>query len=167
MRRSAIEGVWHAPDRGPQSTDTLQRKIEQLRRTYRAPSIRRVPELVRILFADRTLKQLVWLRDEVEMSRRADRFLITVLLGISHLNVRTGGTAYGTFQSLQQIATHVGETACAVDKHVRLIGSGNVYQRGGRFRTNREEFFHCCAARCMARERDQVPDANNLTAGVD
>jgi site-specific DNA-methyltransferase (adenine-specific) len=41
------------------------------------------------------LKQLVWLREELSMQRRIDRFLMAVLLGILHLNARTNGTPRG------------------------------------------------------------------------
>lgn len=79
----------------PPTAETLDRRIADLRQRYRAPAIRRVPNHVRILFADRTLKQLLWLRNELEMSHKTDRYLMAVLLGVLHLNARTDGTPRG------------------------------------------------------------------------
>lgn len=51
------------------------------------------------------------------------------------------GTDYDTFKAMQAIARHVKETPYAVDKHIWLIGSGNLYNRHETFPTSREEFF--------------------------
>jgi len=51
------------------------------------------------------------------------------------------GSDYDTFQAIQAIARHVKETPYAVDKHIWLIGSGNLYNRHETFQTSREEFF--------------------------
>lgn len=51
------------------------------------------------------------------------------------------GSDYDTFQAIQAIARYVGETPYAVDKHIWLIGSGNLYNRNEIFQTSRDEFF--------------------------
>ncbi|MGO9144930.1 MAG: hypothetical protein ACLQDF_01045 [Desulfomonilia bacterium] len=51
------------------------------------------------------------------------------------------GSDYDTFQAIQAIARHVKETPYAVDKHIWLIGSGNLYNRNKKLQTSREEFF--------------------------
>jgi hypothetical protein len=79
----------------PPSLGAAKRRIRQLRSRYRAKSIAGVPEHVRILFAEKTLKQLVWLREELGATRVTDRYLLAVLLGILHLNARTDGTPRG------------------------------------------------------------------------
>ncbi|MFH1871100.1 MAG: hypothetical protein ABIK82_17400 [Pseudomonadota bacterium] len=51
------------------------------------------------------------------------------------------GSDYDTFRAMQVIARHIKETPYAVDKHIWLIGSGNLYNRHETFPTSREEFF--------------------------
>lgn len=51
------------------------------------------------------------------------------------------GSDYNTFKAIQSIAHHIKETPYAVDKHIWLIGSGNLYNRHETFPTSREEFF--------------------------
>lgn len=51
------------------------------------------------------------------------------------------GSDYDTFKAIQAIARHVKETPYAVDKHIWLIGSGNLYNKNETFPTSREEFF--------------------------
>ena len=59
------------------------------------------------------------------------------------------GSDYDTFKAIQAIARHVKETPYAVDKHIWLIGSGDLYNRHETFPTSREEFF-----RFIGRHRD-------------
>jgi site-specific DNA-methyltransferase (adenine-specific) len=70
-------------------------RLGDLRKQYRAPSTAGVPDHVRILFNDKTLKQLVWLRKALNLGSRTDRYLMAVLLGILHLNARKDGTPRG------------------------------------------------------------------------
>ena len=51
------------------------------------------------------------------------------------------GTDYHTFKAIQAIALHIKETPYAVDKHIWLIGSGNLYNRSEKIQTSRDEFF--------------------------
>ena len=51
------------------------------------------------------------------------------------------GSDYDTFKAIQAIARHVKATPYAVDKHIWLIGSGNLYNKHKTFPTSREEFF--------------------------
>ena len=58
------------------------------------------------------------------------------------------GSDYDTFKAIQAIAKHVKETAYAVDKHIWLIGSGNLYNKRETLSTSREEFFRFMRLHC-------------------
>lgn len=73
----------------------LTRRIAALRSAYSSSSLRSVPKHIRILFSDPTLRQLLWLRNELDVANRTDRFLMATLLGVLHLNARTDGTPRG------------------------------------------------------------------------
>lgn len=60
-----------------------------------------------------------------------------ILLGVG----LSDGSDYGTFKAILLIAKHIGETPYTVDKLIWLSGSGNLYHRGEKFKTNREEFI--------------------------
>ncbi len=92
---SPLAWVLSAAKTQPPNGRSILRRLEILRRSYRAPAIGDVPEHIRILFSTRTLKQLVWLRDELVMSRGTDRYLMAVLLGVLHANARADGTPRG------------------------------------------------------------------------
>lgn len=79
----------------PPSTETLYKRISELRRSYRRPSTSSVHDNFRILFSSKTLCQLLWLRRTLCLSDQTDRFLMAVLLGILHANARSDGTPRG------------------------------------------------------------------------
>lgn len=51
------------------------------------------------------------------------------------------GSDHDTVHAIQKIAHHVDETPYSVDKHIWLVGSGNLYNRNEMFYTSREKFF--------------------------
>jgi len=79
----------------PPSVAMLWRRLAEMRREFRRPDISRVDPYVRMLFSDRTLGQLVWLRQELRLRRPTDRYLMAVLLGVLHANARSDGTPRG------------------------------------------------------------------------
>jgi hypothetical protein len=74
---------------------TLRMRLEGLSAAMRAESTVDVPEHVRMLFAPRVLGQLLWLRRELRVDRKIDRFLLAVLLGSLHANADKTGTPRG------------------------------------------------------------------------
>ena len=92
---SPLACVLSAAKAQPSNSNALNGRLAALRRDYRAPGTAEVPQHIRILFAEKTLEQLVWLRAELSMARATDRYLMAVLLGILHLNARTDGHATG------------------------------------------------------------------------
>lgn len=79
----------------PPRLDSAVRRLAQLRRSYRPPSTSSVEDHVRLLFSKRTLGQLVWLREELQLADRTDRYLMALLLGMLHANARADGTPRG------------------------------------------------------------------------
>lgn len=84
----------------PPSEREALKRIEVLRAQYRPAKLRGVPNHVRILFSDQTLRQLLWLREHLNLARRTDRYLMATLLGILHLNARSDGTPRGLSVSM-------------------------------------------------------------------
>lgn len=79
----------------PPSLRALDRRLSDLRRRIRRRSTRSEPERIRMLFSERTLGEIVWLKDELSRSSKVDRFLLAVLLGILHLNADQSGRPRG------------------------------------------------------------------------
>jgi hypothetical protein len=79
----------------PPTKRELATRIAELRSKRRVRSVEREPAQIRMLFSDQTLAQLVWLRDALNLSRRTDRFLMAVLLGVLHRNASRSGRALG------------------------------------------------------------------------
>jgi site-specific DNA-methyltransferase (adenine-specific) len=53
------------------------------------------PEEIRMIFEPTTLAQLVWLKGELRLSHKVDRFLLASLAGILHANANRDGTTRG------------------------------------------------------------------------
>ena len=70
----------------PPTTEEARARLEVLRERCVPDSPTSVPADIQMLYADRVLGQLVWLRDALTISRRDDRFLMALLLGILHAN---------------------------------------------------------------------------------
>lgn len=70
-------------------------RLKQLRATAGSLPATEVPDNISMLFSQATLEALLWLREELDPSRRVDRFLMAVLLGGLHLNARVDGTPRG------------------------------------------------------------------------
>ena len=70
-------------------------RLAALARAIRSPSVSRVSDDIAMLFSVSVLKQLVWLRSELDPSDRVDRHLIATLLGILHCNADSSGSPRG------------------------------------------------------------------------
>lgn len=68
-------------------------RLMELARDYHPPVERiRDGEPIRIIFHDRTLRQLMYLKGAVQWDRPEDRFLVGALLGVMHGKFRQDGT---------------------------------------------------------------------------
>lgn len=54
-----------------------------------------VPDEVAMLYTPKVLRQLCWLRNELDLSDRTDRFIMATILGLMHANFRPGSPARG------------------------------------------------------------------------
>lgn len=53
------------------------------------------PADIQMLYAEDVLGQLLWLRDTLDLTRRDDRFIMALLLGVMHANYNPGRTPRG------------------------------------------------------------------------
>lgn len=79
----------------PVDARSLTRRLDELRASYQRPQTADVDDHIRLLFSRRTLEQLVWLQQELQLSRKTDRYLMAVILGVLHANARSDGTPRG------------------------------------------------------------------------
>lgn len=71
------------------------RRIDALAAAAGEASTRDVHDNIRMLFSDYTLRRLVWLKSELNLKQRTDRFLMGVLLGRLHANADRQGIPRG------------------------------------------------------------------------
>jgi hypothetical protein len=75
---------------------SVNRRLRELRSDPGVASLDRVPDDVRILFDDWTLRRLLYVRDQLNIaSSSVDRFLMAVLLGSLHGNANADGSVRG------------------------------------------------------------------------
>ncbi len=84
----------------PPSRAAVEDRLDDLRRSRRQLSVRKAPGSIRPLFSDRTLGELLWLRERLDRYDRTDRFVLALLLGNLHLNARQDGTPRGLTVSM-------------------------------------------------------------------
>ena len=64
------------------SASQVRRRITRLEGQFRPPAIDDVPEDIRMLYSEPTLRQLIYCKTELERSRPVDAFLVAMLLGL-------------------------------------------------------------------------------------
>ncbi|GFR35448.1 DNA methyltransferase [Thermobrachium celere] len=70
------------------------KRIDELELGYKGQNIENVDEHIKVLFDNETtLPQLVYLKNTLDISRKVDRFIMAVLLGILHGKTRKDGTS--------------------------------------------------------------------------
>ena len=74
----------------PPSTEEARARLSILRERCVPGEPSSAPPNIRMLYSDRALGQLLSLRDTLSVSRRDDRFLMALLLGVMHANYRPG-----------------------------------------------------------------------------
>ena len=77
------------------TTDEARARLRVLRERCVPECSSSAPADIRMLYSDRVLGQLIWLREALTVTRRDDRFLMALLLGVMHANYRPGGPARG------------------------------------------------------------------------
>lgn len=79
----------------PPGEEALARRFAELEQNLAPLSCETAAPEVRVLFSERTLGQLLWLRQELDLQRKTDRFIMASLLGILHANADRYGTPRG------------------------------------------------------------------------
>ena len=77
------------------STEEARARLSVLRKRHVPGDPSSAPPEIRMLYSHRALEQLLWLRDTLSLSRRDDRFLMALLLGVMHANFKPGKPARG------------------------------------------------------------------------
>ena len=79
------------------SSTAVQRRLTELEDAYSSQTTdtRSVPANIRMLYSNRTLKQLVFLRETLGVNARVDPFLTGMTLGMLHANHSTEGATAG------------------------------------------------------------------------
>jgi hypothetical protein len=54
-----------------------------------------VPDDIRMLYSPKVLRQLCWLREQLDIDNRTDRFIMSMILGLLHANYKPGSPARG------------------------------------------------------------------------
>ena len=77
------------------TTDEARARLRVLRERCVPQCPRSAPADIQMLYSDRVLGRLIWLREALTVGRRDDRFLMALLVGVMHANYRPGGPARG------------------------------------------------------------------------
>ena len=79
----------------PPSRGAATARLEDLAASARDEATTAVPDHIKMLFSESTLARLIWLRDQLDLADRTDRFLMAVLLGKLHANADRQGNPRG------------------------------------------------------------------------
>ena len=79
----------------PPRRSSLSRRFAELAADIMPGKPDDAPEEVRVLFSRRTLGQLLWLREHLDLAKKTDRFIMAALLGILHANADSYGIPRG------------------------------------------------------------------------
>lgn len=105
--------------------DDLESDFEDAR-----PQLWRVPDHVRMLFSDHTLRQLVALRARLDVRQGEDAFIMALLLGILHLNANREGVPRGLTVSMPNtFAMAPGYVGKYIDEHRLEAPDVDVFER--------------------------------------
>lgn len=75
--------------------EEARRRLRQLRGRCQAGDPEAAPADIQMLYAGEVLAQLLWLREALDLTRRDDRFIMALLLGVMHANYKPGQPARG------------------------------------------------------------------------
>ena len=79
----------------PPTRESIAARIADLRLRMEPVSTALEPAEIRMIFDPNTLAQLVWLKGELRLTHKVDRFLLASLAGILHGNANRDGTTRG------------------------------------------------------------------------
>ncbi len=79
----------------PPTHDAVTARLKYLRKHQPTKRSMAAPDDVAMLYTPKVLRQLSWLRGELKMCDRTDRFIMATILGLMHANFKPGSPARG------------------------------------------------------------------------
>lgn len=79
----------------PPSLDAVKRRLAHLAKHQPRTRLAAAPDEVAMLYTEKVLRQLCWLRGELNVADRTDRFIMATILGLLHANFEPGSPARG------------------------------------------------------------------------
>jgi hypothetical protein len=79
----------------PPTEEVLAVRLDALAATMPSRRLSRVPDKIRMLYSPKVLQQLCWLREQLDIDDRTDRFIMSTILGLLHANYKPGSPARG------------------------------------------------------------------------
>jgi len=79
----------------PPTAEAVALRLDALAASMPARREDAVPDQIRMLYSPRVLRQLSWLRKQLDVDDRTDRFIMSTILGVLHANYKPGSPARG------------------------------------------------------------------------
>lgn len=79
----------------PPTAEAVDVRLDALEASMPARRPGRVPDDIRMLYSPKVLRQLCWLREQLDIDDRTDRFIMSTILGLLHANYKPGSPARG------------------------------------------------------------------------
>jgi len=84
----------------PPTWESIECRLKELETDIERLPVDGQAEVIRTIFAPGTLGELLWLREHLDVTEPTDAFLMSLLLGILHLNANTAGVPRGMSVSM-------------------------------------------------------------------
>ncbi|MHB0980496.1 MAG: hypothetical protein ACYC5Q_10595 [Thermoleophilia bacterium] len=79
----------------PPTAEAVGARLDALEASMPARRLGGVPDDIRMLYSPKVLRQLCWLRGQLDIDDRTDRFIMSTILGLLHANHNPGSPARG------------------------------------------------------------------------
>lgn len=79
----------------PPTVEAVFVRLDALAALMPARRFGRVSDDIRMLYSPKVLRQLCWLREQLDINDRTDRFIMSTILGLMHANYKPGSLARG------------------------------------------------------------------------
>lgn len=79
----------------PPTLSAVKARLGNLKKHQPRRALGSAPDHVAMLYTPKVLRQLCWLRAELDIENRTDRFVMATILGLMHANFRPGSPARG------------------------------------------------------------------------
>ncbi len=90
-----LASVLTAAKLDPPTKVELAERLDVLAKSRPAKFASIVPEHIKMLYSSDVMAQLCWLREQLDVANRTDRFIVSVVLGLLHANYKPGSPPRG------------------------------------------------------------------------